>query len=149
MGQAELLNTRAQRLVVIGNGMAGGRAMEELFAKDHAPTENLRKKCTVFGAEPRVNYNRIMLSPVLSGEKAFEDIIIHDEAWYARHGVELRRGQSVVAIDRSARTSRPRAARSSVTTSWSSPRGRSLSSSPFPAPISRASSPSAISTTSR
>ena len=98
MGQAEFL-TRTQHLVVIGNGMAGGRAMEELFAKNRAPM-----KVTVFGAEPRVNYNRIMLSPVLSGEKAFQDIIIHDEDWYARHGVELRRGQSVVAIDRAART---------------------------------------------
>ena len=97
MGQAEFL-TRHQKLVVIGNGMAGGRAMEELFAKNHAPMD-----VTVFGSEPRVNYNRIMLSPVLSGEKAFEDIIIHDEAWYATHGVKLRRGETVVAIDRVAK----------------------------------------------
>ncbi len=106
MGQAEFLaqppaklRQVAQRLVVIGNGMAAGRAMEELFARQYGPMS-----VTVFGAEPRVNYNRIMLSPVLSGEKAFEDIIIHDEAWYAKHGVELRRGQSIVAIDRDART---------------------------------------------
>ncbi len=88
----------AERLVVIGNGMAAGRAMEEFFAKNHPPMS-----VTVFGAEPRVNYNRIMLSPVLSGEKAFEDIIIHDEAWYAKHGVTLRRGEAIVAIDREAR----------------------------------------------
>jgi nitrite reductase (NADH) large subunit len=98
MGQAEL-GLRQQKLVVIGNGMAGGRAMEELFAKNQAPMQ-----VTVFGSEPRVNYNRIMLSPVLSGEKAFDDIIIHDEAWYDAHGVQLRRGETVVAIDRAAKT---------------------------------------------
>jgi nitrite reductase (NADH) large subunit len=58
----------------------------------------------VFGAEPRINYNRILLSPVLSGEKAFEDIVIHDEGWYGGHGVTLRRGEAIVAIDRAAKT---------------------------------------------
>ena len=100
MGQSES-SQQKPKLVVIGNGMAAGRAMEELFAKRNEPE---KYSVTVFGAEPRVNYNRIMLSPVLSGEKAYEDIIIHDEAWYAKHGVELRRGQSVVAIDRAAKT---------------------------------------------
>jgi nitrite reductase (NADH) large subunit len=94
MGQVEHI-PQPTRLVVIGNGMAAGRAMEELFAKQHGPME-----VTVFGAEPRVNYNRIMLSPVLSGEKTFEEIIIHDQAWYAKHGVELRAGEAIVAIDR-------------------------------------------------
>ena len=51
-------------------------------------------------AEPRVNYNRIMLSPVLSGEKTYEDIIVHDDAWYAHHGVTLHRGRKIAAIDR-------------------------------------------------
>ncbi len=88
-----------ERLVIIGNGMAAGRAMEELFAK--APG---RYDVTVFGAEPRVNYNRIMLSPVLSGEAAYDDILIHDEAWYERHGVTLHRGSTVVAIDRDHKT---------------------------------------------
>ena len=91
--------TGRQRLVVIGNGMAAGRAMEDLFA--HAPG---RYDVTVFGAEPRVNYNRIMLSPVLSGEATYDTILIHDDAWYARHGVTLHRGVEVVAIDRAART---------------------------------------------
>ncbi len=95
----ENMRQDAERLVVIGNGMAAGRAMEELFAKNHAPMT-----VTVFGAEPRVNYNRIMLSPVLSGEKTFEEIIIHDEAWYAKHDVELRSGQPIVGIDRAAKT---------------------------------------------
>ncbi len=87
------------KLVVIGNGMAAGRMLEELLARDAT-----RYEITVFGAEPRVNYNRIMLSPVLAGEKTYEEIVIHDEAWYAQHGVKLLRGENVVAIDRDAKT---------------------------------------------
>jgi nitrite reductase (NADH) large subunit len=87
------------RLVVIGNGMAAGRVLEELLARDAT-----RYEITVFGAEPRVNYNRIMLSPVLAGEKTYEEILIHDDAWYAQHGVTLRKGENVVAIDREAKT---------------------------------------------
>ena len=88
-----------ERLVVVGNGMAAGRALEELFAR--APG---RYAVTVFGAEPRVNYNRIMLSPVLSGEATYDTILIHDEAWYERHGVTLHRGIAITDIDRDART---------------------------------------------
>jgi nitrite reductase (NADH) large subunit len=87
-----------QRLVVIGNGMAGCRAIEEVLARDPD-----RYEITVFGAEPRVNYNRIMLSPVLSGEKTFEDIIINDRDWYADNGVVLHCGKAVLRIDREAR----------------------------------------------
>jgi nitrite reductase (NADH) large subunit len=87
-----------KKLVVIGNGMAAGRALEELFERAPGAYE-----VTIFGAEPRVNYNRIMLSPVLSGEKAYEDILIHDDAWYETHGITLHRGKQVVAIDRAAR----------------------------------------------
>src|SRR5262245_40093154 len=90
-----------QKLIVIGNGMAAGRVLEELFAR--APD---RYDVTIFGAEPRVNYDRIMLSPVLAGEKRFDDIIVHGEGWYARHHVDLRRSETVVAIDRAARTVR-------------------------------------------
>ncbi len=86
-------------LVVIGNGMAGCRAVEELIARD--PT---RYRVTIFGAEPRVNYNRIMLSPVLAGEKCFDDIVINDAGWYADNGIALVAGDPVVAIDRAART---------------------------------------------
>ena len=89
------------KLVVIGNGMAAGRVLEEIF--ERAPQAY---GVTVFGAEPRVNYNRIMLSPVLAGEKSYQDIIIHDEDWYARHNVALRRGEAIVAIDRAAKTIR-------------------------------------------
>lgn len=87
-----------KKLVVIGNGMAAGRALEELFARSPDAYE-----VTIFGAEPRVNYNRIMLSPVLSGEKAYEDILIHDDAWYEMHGITLHRGRQVVRIDRAAK----------------------------------------------
>ena len=84
-----------ERLVVIGAGMASGRVLEHLFEAG-APFE-----VTLFNAEPRGNYNRIMLSPVLSGEKAFDEIVTHDDAWYAEHGVTCRFGEKVVAIDRS------------------------------------------------
>ncbi|HEY4134850.1 MAG TPA: nitrite reductase large subunit NirB [Alphaproteobacteria bacterium] len=86
---------RTLKLVVIGNGMAAGRVLEELL--ERAPDQY---DMTIFGAEPRVNYNRIMLSPVLSGEKTYGDILIHDEGWYARHDITLHRGHEVVEIDR-------------------------------------------------
>ena len=92
------------KLVVLGNGMAAGRVLDELFAR--APA---RYAVTVFGAEPRVNYDRIMLSPVLAGEKRYEDIVIHDDAWYAKHGVTLRKGETVVGIDCAAKTVRTEA----------------------------------------
>jgi len=88
-----------KKLVVIGNGMAPGRALETLFDKAPGAFD-----VTIFNAEPRVNYDRIMLSPVLSGEKTFEDIIIHDDAWYADHGVNLLKGEKVVHIDRKKKT---------------------------------------------
>ena len=88
-----------EHLVVIGNGMAGCRAVEELLARDPS-----RYRVTIFGAEPRVNYNRIMLSPVLAGEKCFDDIVINDAAWYADNGIALVAGDPVAAIDRAAKT---------------------------------------------
>lgn len=91
-------DTRAH-LVVIGNGMAGCRAVEELLARDAD-----RYRVTIFGAEPRVNYNRIMLSPVLAGEKSFDDIVINDADWYAANGIALVAGDPVAAIDRAAKT---------------------------------------------
>jgi len=94
-------------LVVIGNGMAGCRAVEELIARDAG-----RYRVTIFGAEPRVNYNRIMLSPVLAGEKTFDDIVINDAAWYADNGIELVAGDPVAAIDRAAKIVTSRSGRS-------------------------------------
>ena len=88
-----------EHLVVVGNGMAGCRAVEELLARDPA-----RYRVTIFGAEPHVNYNRIMLSPVLAGEKTFQDIIINDRAWYDDHGITLITSDPVSAIDRARKT---------------------------------------------
>jgi nitrite reductase (NADH) large subunit len=85
-------------LVVIGNGMAGCRAVEEILARDPA-----RYRVTIFGAEPRVNYNRIMLSPLLAGEKSFDEIVINDRAWYEANGIRLLAGDAVTAIDRAAK----------------------------------------------
>ncbi len=94
-------------LVVIGNGMAGCRAVEELLARDAD-----RYRITIFGAEPRVNYNRIMLSPVLAGEKSFDDIIINGEDWYRDNGIDLIAGDPVIAINREAKTVLSRSGRS-------------------------------------
>jgi nitrite reductase (NADH) large subunit len=88
-----------EKLVIVGNGMAPGRMLEHLLEK--APD---RYAVTIFNAEPRVNYDRIMLSPVLSGEKAYEEIIIHGDGWYIRHNITLYKGHKIVAIDRAART---------------------------------------------
>ena len=86
-------------LIVIGNGMAGCRAVEEILARDKS-----KFRITIFGAEPRVNYNRIMLSPLLAGEKSFEEIIINDEAWYVDNFITLVSGDAVAQIDRAAQT---------------------------------------------
>ena len=88
-----------ERLVVVGNGMAGMRTVEELLKLD--PT---RYDITVFGAEPHVNYDRILLSSVLAGEKTVADIEINSRAWYDDNGIELHAGDPVVAIDPVART---------------------------------------------
>jgi nitrite reductase (NADH) large subunit len=88
-----------EKLVIIGNGMAPGRMLEHLF--ELAPG---RHEVTIFNAEPRVNYDRIMLSPVLSGEKSYEQIIIHGDGWYIKNGITLYKGHKIVAIDRDAKT---------------------------------------------
>ena len=92
-----------RRLVVIGNGMAPGRMLERLIEREGDAFAE-RWQVTIFNAEPRVNYDRLMLSPVLTGEKTFDDIVTHDEAWYERHAIALHRGCRVVAIDRERRT---------------------------------------------
>ncbi|MGX2040301.1 nitrite reductase large subunit NirB [Methylocaldum sp. MU1018] len=86
---------RKQKLIVIGNGMAGIRTVEELLKI--APDAY---DITVFGAEPHCNYNRILLSPVLAGEKTLDDIVLNDDAWYESNGIALYKGRKVVAIDR-------------------------------------------------
>lgn len=88
------------RLVVIGNGMAGMRTVEELLSA--APD---KYDITVFGAEPYGNYNRIMLSSVLCGEKTIEDIVINNRQWYIDSGITLYAGEdkAVARIDRKQR----------------------------------------------
>lgn len=88
-----------EKLIVIGNGMAPGKALETLL--ELAPDAY---DITIFNAEPRVNYNRIMLSPVLSGESSFEDIIIHGDGWYIENGITLYKGHKVTEINREAKT---------------------------------------------
>ncbi|WP_196304704.1 FAD-dependent oxidoreductase, partial [Ralstonia solanacearum] len=97
--------TRAARpqLVVIGNGMAGMRTVEELLKL--APD---LYDITVFGEEPHGNYNRILLSPVLAGEKRVDDIMLNTREWYQENGITLHAGDPVVAIDRPRRTVRSR-----------------------------------------
>jgi nitrite reductase (NADH) large subunit len=95
----EILGTPQRlRLVMVGNGMAGVRTLEELLKL--APD---LYDITVFGAEPHANYNRILLSPVLAGEQTLPDIMLNDAAWYAEHGITLHLGKRVVKIDRRAR----------------------------------------------
>ena len=91
--------SQREKLVVIGNGMAGCRAVEEILARDPA-----RYDIAIFGAEPRVNYNRIMLSPVLAGEKSFDEIVINDQAWYDDNAITLIAGDPVDHIDRERKT---------------------------------------------
>ena len=87
-----------QKLVIIGAGMASGRVIEHL-----AETAPDAYEITLFNAEPRGNYNRIMLSPVLSGEKTYEEIVTHDAAFYEAAGVTCRFGEKVSGIDRDAK----------------------------------------------
>ncbi len=83
------------KLVVIGNGMAGIRTVEELLKLDREHYD-----ITVFGAEPHVNYNRILLSPVLAGEKTLEEIVLNPREWYDDNGITLHCGEPVTRIDR-------------------------------------------------
>ncbi len=94
-----MISTPRQRLVMVGNGMAGMRTIEELLAR--APD---LYEITVFGAEPHPNYNRIMLSSVLAGEKEADDIVINPRAWYAENGIHLLTDEPVVTLDSQART---------------------------------------------
>jgi len=84
-----------EKLVVVGNGMAGMRAVEELLKLDPD-----KYSITVFGSEPHPNYNRIMLSPVLAGEKTVDDIVLNSRDWYRENGITLLTGDPVSEIDR-------------------------------------------------
>lgn len=86
---------KKSRLVMIGNGMAGVRALEELLKI--APE---LYDITVFGAEPHPNYNRILLSPVLAGEQTLDEIILNDWSWYKDNNITLHAGWTVTDVDR-------------------------------------------------
>ncbi|MEU2350787.1 nitrite reductase large subunit NirB [Modestobacter sp. NPDC049651] len=94
MDDADGIDTR-QRLVVIGNGMAGARVVEEVLERGGGEQFAI----TVFGEEPHGNYNRIMLSHVLAGEEHEDDIVLNSHDWYADNGVVLRAGVRVHRVD--------------------------------------------------
>lgn len=100
------MNAPRQSLVVIGNGMAGMRTVEELLKLSPELYD-----ITVFGAEPHGNYNRILLSPVLAGDKSMDDIMIHTRQWYADNRIALHAGDPVVHIDRRRRMVRSKSGR--------------------------------------
>ncbi|HOF52847.1 MAG TPA: FAD-dependent oxidoreductase, partial [Rhodoferax sp.] len=86
---------KKSKLVMIGNGMAGVRTLEELLKI--APD---LYDITVFGAEPHPNYNRILLSPVLAGEQTLDEIVLNDWSWYTDNHITLHAGWKVTEVDR-------------------------------------------------
>ena len=88
-----------EKLVVIGNGMSGLRTIEDLLEINKDKYE-----ITIYGEEPHVNYNRIMLSYILSQEKTFEETIINHQSWYEENGITLNKGDKVVSIDKNSKT---------------------------------------------
>ena len=88
-----------QRLVLVGNGMAGMRTIDEVLARGRA-----RFDIEVIGAEPHPNYNRILLSSVLAGDKEIDDIILHPREWYAENGIKLTTVDAAVKLDARAKT---------------------------------------------
>jgi nitrite reductase (NADH) large subunit len=84
-----------KKLVIVGNGMAGVRCIEEILKLDPTGFE-----ITIFGSEPHVNYNRILLSSILQGSTSFGDITLHDREWYEHHQINLFTGETVIEIDK-------------------------------------------------
>ena len=89
------MNHTKQKLVVIGNGMAGARIVEEILKRARD-----RFEIVMFGAEPYGNYNRILLSNVLNGSQTATDIFMNPLAWYVENGVKLHAGVKATRIDR-------------------------------------------------
>lgn len=87
-----------KRLVVVGNGMAGVACVEQILKR------NPGFEITIFGDETHVNYNRIMLSLVLAGEKSADEIVLNDVDWYRSNNIRTRLGVKIAGIDRHART---------------------------------------------
>ena len=89
------MRVKKQKLVLVGNGMAGVRTLEELIRIDPVLYD-----ITVFGAEPHPKYNRILLSPVLAGEQTLDEIVLNPWSWYEEHGITVHAGRKVVEVDR-------------------------------------------------
>src|SRR6185503_11187235 len=83
-----------QQLVVVGNGMSGVACVEQILKQPH------EFEITIFGDETHANYNRILLSLVLAGERSPEDIIINDIEWYQTQDIRARLGVRITRIDR-------------------------------------------------
>jgi nitrite reductase (NADH) large subunit len=101
---------KKSKLVMVGNGMAGVRTLEELLKI--APD---LYDITVFGAEPHPNYNRILLSPVLAGEQTLDEIVLNSWDWYKDNRITLHSGKKVVEVDRIKRIVRAVDANGAVT----------------------------------
>ena len=83
-----------RKLVMVGNGMAGVRTIEELLKVSPELYD-----ITVFGAEPHPNYNRILLSPVLAGEQTLDEIVLNSWDWYKDNNIHLHAGWKVTEVD--------------------------------------------------
>src|SRR5438128_7552602 len=87
-----------KKLVVVGNGMAGVACVEQILKYDQ------RLDITIFGEETHVNYNRILLSSVLAGERSADEITLNPLEWYLRNNIQLRLGVRVIGVDSEAKT---------------------------------------------
>src|SRR5499426_993703 len=96
---SDAMSSAKQRLVLVGNGMAGMRTIDEILARDRE-----RFEIEVIGAEPHPNYNRILLSAVLAGEKEIDEIVLHSREWYEENGMTLTLGEAAVKLDAGAKT---------------------------------------------
>src|SRR5579862_4864856 len=88
-----------RKLVVIGNGMSGARAVEEILARGGADMFDI----AMFGAEPTGNYNRILLSAVLDGSQKASETVLNPLAWYEQHAIRLHAGVRATRVFRFAR----------------------------------------------
>src|SRR5665213_4241143 len=93
------MQTEKKKLVVIGNGMAGARAVEEILARGGAKQFDI----TMFGDEPTGNYNRIMLSSVLNGSYKEDEIYLNPLEWYEEHNIRLLAGKKASGLLRRAK----------------------------------------------
>jgi hypothetical protein len=94
-GSIKEISMKRMKLVMIGNGMAGVRTLEEILRISPSLYD-----ITVFGAEPQANYNRILLSPVLAGEMTLKEIMLNDVDWYEKNGITLHLKKKIIRIDR-------------------------------------------------